>query len=275
MELFDEVQLTAKQRGQYSTAPWVIAPILRGYFPELGPTSFVVDPGCGEGAWLNALPADTPAIGIEVDASLAGFARESTGRRIITGDFRYVDLDGIDATHVIGNPPFGNAIIRQFLNRAYGLLREGGKIGFVMPAHTLAAPRYVLGLHRRFSIEQTMIPRYIYPRLSLPLIFAVFTKERTRKLVGFALYQEFASIAEMPADYQGMLKDPRRRAPWRDVVADALKRLGGRASLEQLYTAIEPRRPSATRTWQDTVRRVCGESFVRVSHGVFALPAAA
>lgn len=143
----------------------------------------------------------------------------------------------------------------------------------MLPAHTLGAARYVLDLHRRFSIEQTMLPRYIWPRLSLPLIFAVFTKERVRRLVGFALYQEFAGLADMPRDYRAMVSDPARRTPWRDVVADALQRLGGTASLEQLYAAIEPRRPATTRTWEATVRRVCGEFFHRVRDGIFALEA--
>lgn len=275
MELFDEARPSVAEHGQYSTPPWAIEAVLRWRFPRPTRSDFWVEPACGEGAWLNALPRDTPAIGVEIDPALAEVARATTGRTIITGDFRNVDLDGIEASHCVGNPPFGNRIIRQFIARAFGILRDGGMIGFLMPAHTLGSARYVLELHRRFSIEQTMVPRYIYPRLSLPLTFVVLTKERTRTLVGFALYRELASVAEMPADYRAIVNDPTRRAPWRDVVADALTRLGGRASLEQLYAAIEPRRPAATRTWQDTVRRVCGESFVRVSEGEFALPAAA
>jgi site-specific DNA-methyltransferase (adenine-specific) len=259
--------------GQFSTPPWVIEALLQRFFPRFGADAFVVEPSCGEGAWLHALPESVPALGVELDPRLAAMARSSTGRTIVTGDFRNVDLGDVDASHVLGNPPFGNRLVRDFLRRAHGLLREGGQVGFILPAHTLGSASYVLDLHRRFSIEQTMLPRYIWPRLSLPVTFAVFTKERTRRLIGFALYQEFASVAEMPGEYRAIVGDPKRRSAWRDVVTDALQRLGGTATLEQLCAAIEPHRPAETRTWTATVRRVCGESFHRIREGLFSLEA--
>jgi hypothetical protein len=257
--------------GQFPTPMWAAEQLLRQFFPDLATSDVVLEPSCGRGAWLHAVPATTSAIGIEIDISLAAQARAETGRRIIEGDFRSVPID-VAPTIVVGNPPFGNQIVAEFLSRAHGLLPEGGRAGFLLPAHTFSSQRYVLELHRKWSIEQHMIPRYIYPRLRLPLVFAVLRKEQQRRLVGFALYHEFAAVREMPKDYQAILERS-TRPPWRIIVEDALRRLGGQGSLDEICQLVEPRRPAESRTWRDTIRRVCGEFCDRVRPGYFQLPA--
>lgn len=44
------------------------------------------------------------AIGIEIDPSLAEQAAQNTGRRIICGDFRTVEID-FNPNIILGNPP--------------------------------------------------------------------------------------------------------------------------------------------------------------------------
>jgi hypothetical protein len=50
--------------------------------------------------------------------------------------------------------------------------------------------------------------------------------------------------------------------------------LGGRASLSQIYSLVEGRRPRPIPTWRDTVRRVLQERpFTRHDDGTWALAA--
>lgn len=116
----------ARDLGQYPTPVWFAERIVEKYFPALDGGDLVLEPSCGAGAFLHALPAHVPAIGVEWDADLAEQARRETGRRIVTGDFRHVSID-VQPTAIIGNPPFKAELIDGFLTRAHELLPAGGR----------------------------------------------------------------------------------------------------------------------------------------------------
>ncbi len=116
---------TIKELGQYPTQQWAAEAIVESFFPSLGAGHVVLEPGCGPGAFLSAVPAGVQAIGVEIDPLMAERARRNTGCRVIEGDFRTVEID-VEPTHIIGNPPFILSVIDGFLDRAHELLPHGG-----------------------------------------------------------------------------------------------------------------------------------------------------
>jgi hypothetical protein len=60
---------------------------------------------------------------------------------------------------------------------------------------------------------------------------------------------------------------------WRTVVRQTLEDLGGRATLDQLYRAIEPARPSPNQWWKHKVRQQLRHVAVRVDRADWALTA--
>src|SRR5271157_3605390 len=91
--------------AQWFTPEWAASLLVSRTFPDLSPKSLVIEPTCGYGAFMKAIPEGVPVIGVEIDPELAEKARANTGRQVIAGDFTKVPLpDGVTA--VIGNPPF-------------------------------------------------------------------------------------------------------------------------------------------------------------------------
>lgn len=165
--------------GQYPTPVWVAEDLVERHFHDLDSGDMVIEPSCGPGAFLSALPDGVPAIGVEIDAAVAEQARENTGRRVVVGDFRTVGLD-VQPTAIIGNPPFNLEVIDGFLARAHQMLPEGGRVGFLLPAYAFQTAARVAGYADHWSLMQEMIPRNIFPGLKLPLVFALFSKDRRR-----------------------------------------------------------------------------------------------
>jgi adenine-specific DNA-methyltransferase len=98
-------------------------------------------------------------------------------------------------------------------------------------------------------------PARALPHLRLPLLFARFEKRRQRTLVGFTLFADMAGIRGLTKRARFILENG--RAPtWRAVVLDALRECGGEASLDDLYRAIEGRRPTANPHWRPKIRQV-------------------
>jgi site-specific DNA-methyltransferase (adenine-specific) len=260
---------------QFFTPEWATVRLVEEFFPHLTSADFVVDPGCGPGAFLKAIPLEVPAIGVEMDPNLAAFAREDTGRDVICGDFRTVVLPRVP-TAIIGNPPWGVTAVHTFLGRAAQLLPdEQGVVGFILPAHRLSYSGPVCEWAKTWSIHQTMLPKSLFPRLSWPVVFAQFRKERVRHMVGFFLFDEAEALKSVPGKLRLLLvKGKRRTSLWRAVVEEVLGTLGGRASLSQIYSLVEGRRPRPIPTWRDTVRRVLQERpFTRHDDGTWALAA--
>lgn len=257
--------------SQWFTPRWVCEAIIDRHYPRLDLADVVLEPSCGDGRFLQVLPDEVNAIGVEIDPVLAERARLATGRPIITGDFLTADIPG-PVTHVIGNPPFEARLIHGFLDRAHGLLEDGGSCGFLLPAYVLQTSSRVMSMNRRWSISQELMPRNIFPRLRLPLVFAMFRKDRVRSLVGFFLYREAADVAAMPKDVQLALQQPAKGSVWRRAVRAAFERAGTTsATLDSLYAVIE--RPSENRFWREKVRQVLQTypEFRRAGAGTWAI----
>jgi len=255
--------------GQYMTPDWAALELVARYFADLGAGDHVIEPSCGRGAFLRAVPRGVSAIGVEIDPDLADFAQRSSGRPVIVGDFRMVDLPATP-TAIIGNPPFRKRTVDEFLDRAWHLLPDEGRVGFVLPAFVLQTANTIDDYAERWSIRQDMLPRNLFERLSHPLCFAMFTKGRARGLVGFALYHELAAVNRLQARYRALLAEG-EGSVWAAVTRAALEALGGTASLQRLYREIEGHRPTSNPFWQAKVRQTLQRIAIRVGEAEWSL----
>jgi adenine-specific DNA-methyltransferase len=259
---------------QFFTPSWAAEMIVRRHFADLGPRDCVAEPSCGDGRFLMAIPREVDAYGVEIDPIAAAAAVKNTGREVIVGNFMSAKLPR-RPTVVLGNPPFSAEVIDGFIERCYHELDYGGRIGFLLPVYMFQTASRVVGYQRRWSISQELVPRNLFERLSCPLMFARFTKERQTVISGLFLYAETDAIASLKADIRTLVLGNDSTAHcWRDVVRLALEALGGRATLNQLYLAIENNRPTENKWWREKVRQIAGTYFVRVAAGEYALEAA-
>ncbi|MGG2576079.1 class I SAM-dependent methyltransferase [Pseudomonas aeruginosa] len=264
-----EAASTQVELSQYPTPAWAAAAIARKNFPNLSANDFVLEPTCGPGRFLQALPEFVPAMGVEIDPHLAQMARDLTGRRVITGDFFEVKIEE-RPTLVLGNPPFETKFIDRLLDRSYELLVDEGRCALILPCFALQTASRVCRYNERWALEQEMIPRNIYTGLQCPLAFVTFTKDKQRLMVGFSLYQELAYLQSLPRDVQEAMKQG--PATWRSVVADAIDLFGGVADLKQIYEYVADRRPTANPNWREQVRKVCQKTARKVGTGRYAKP---
>jgi hypothetical protein len=253
--------------GQYFTPDWAAELLVDRYFADLTLCDTVVEPSCGHGAFLRAIPSHVPAIGVEIDPALAARARAASGRPVLVGDFTALDLP-VRPTAILGNPPFAQATIQAFIDRAWALLPEQGRVGFILPVYTFQTASTVDRLAARWGIRQELIPRNLFGRLSLPLCFAVLTKDRRGPLIGFALYHELAAVTRLQARYRQLLAQGERSA-WRAVTLAAFEQLGGQATLAQLYAEIGGCRPTRNQFWREKVRQVVQGVATRVDRATW------
>jgi adenine-specific DNA-methyltransferase len=102
----------------------------------------------------------------------------------------------------------------------------------------------------------------------------MFRKDRKGHMVGLALYAECGEVANLAQSAQEVLKNGRpRKSVWRALVHDTLERLGGSATLDEIYRAIEPRRSTSTAFWHEKVRQQLQMFFVHRAPGQWALAA--
>lgn len=257
-----------KTQGQWFTPVWACEALLERHFAQLGKNDQVLEPTCGQGAFLQALPAEIPAVGIELDPALAEIARLRTGRTILTGDFRTLPLS-LRPTAIIGNPPFAAAVIEGVLRRSFELLQPEGVAGFILPAYFLQTPSAVVRQAARWSLTAELLPRTLFPSLSKPLVFALFRKTEQRVMIGFALYEETHDVERMPEAIQQTLRAG-RGSVWFGVVDQVLQQLGGEAGLDAIYQSIAPRRPTTNPYWREKVRQTLQRRFHRTGAGRYA-----
>lgn len=257
---------------QWMTPDWAAAELVDRYFGDLTMYDQVLEPSCGDGAFLRALPSHVPVVGVEIDPALAAIARVTSGRQVMVGNFLTADISCVPAL-ILGNPPFRNSIVRAFLNRAWNLLPTGGRCAFVLPSYTFQTASAVVDLQERWGIRQDMLPRNLFERLRLPLCFAQFVKERHGRLIGFALYGEAHAVNRLHRRYRALLAAGERSA-WVAVARAALEELGGCADLAAIYREVEGCRPTTNRFWQAKIRQVVQRIAVRVGPGRWALPKA-
>lgn len=263
---------TRRALGQYFTPVWAAGALVERYFPDLGIWDRVLEPSCGPGAFLQAVPEHVAAMGVEIDPALAQRARALTGRTVIEGDFTTVDIP-FAPTVVLGNPPFKLATVEAFLQRAWSLLPNDGRCGLLLPVYCFQTPSAVERMGERWHISQELVPRTLFPRLTHPLCFAMFTKGK-RGLVGFSLYGETQAISRLKARYRAILAAG-EGSVWAAAVQAAMEALGGRATLAQVYAEIEGQRPTRNQHWKAKVRQVMQQRCVRLGPAEYGLPAMA
>ena len=256
---------------QWFTPQWVAEAIVERHFAHLNLGDTVLEPSCGNGRFLRAIPDHVNAIGVEIDPAMAEAARRGTGRRVIVGDFLNAAIDE-PVTHVVGNPPFDARLIAGFLDRAHALLPDEGTCGLLLPAYVLQTSSKVMAMAAKWSISQELMPRNIFPRLHVPLVFTMFRKGGARTLIGFFLYGETNDVRALPAGLRSGLDQSTGGSVWRRAVAGAFGLIGRtRATLADLYAAVE--RPSENRYWREKVRQVLQSypEFRRAGAGLWEL----
>lgn len=246
-----------KDLEQYMTPAWVAELVVEEFFPHLTNRDLVLEPSCGIGAFLKALPPGVPAFGIEIDPELAAIAARASSHPVICGDFLTTEITQ-QPTVVIGNPPFRIRTVRSFLDKAWNLLPQYGQCGFILPVEAFQHTHTVLDLQKQWSVEQQMIPRDLWGRmLRRSIVFARFTKDARRTLVGFALYNQCDGVKKLPKPMRQLLvRGEPRKTSWRSLVEFVLEQLGGRAPLCSIYQAIDPLRHTENRYWKEKVRQV-------------------
>ncbi len=257
--------------NQFFTPTWAAELLVRRHFADLGPRDTVLEPSCGDGRFLLAIPPEVDAFGVEIDPAQAARAIENSGRDVVVGDFRSVDLPR-RPTVVLGNPPFDMEVFDGMLERCYELLDYDGRAGFLLPVYTFQTASRVMAYQRRWSLSQELLPRNLFERLSMPIMWATFRKERRTVMSGLFLYAELHALGDLHADVRQLLVGNKATAKcWRDAVQMALQVLGGEAALADIYRVVEGNRPTENPWWREKVRQVASQHFHRVRPGVFSL----
>ena len=260
---------TQKTFGQWMTPAWAAEEIVDRYYRDLTGRDLVIEPSCGEGSFLKPfMERGVPVIGVEIDEKLAEYAREDTGAEILVGDFRTIEID-VKPTAIVGNPPFVVKTIEGFLARANRLLPDNGRCGLLLPAYAMQTHSRIMAWNQVWSMTAELLPRRLFPRLKSPLLFVQFRKEQIKTMVGFALYTQAVEIDTLGPSAKLILARPRRVGAWRALVSECLLLAGGRASLDELYQMIEPKRPTGNQWWKEKVRQTLQYHFVRVGDGVW------
>jgi site-specific DNA-methyltransferase (adenine-specific) len=256
--------------GQYMTPPWVADALYGDYFGDLTSNDRVWEPTCGRGSWLHVVPDHIPAIGTEIDPVLAEQAMRSSGRPVIVGDFRAAELPW-RPTAIIGNPPFSLKVVTALLDRAHALMSDGSRCGLVLPCFLFQTARTVVDISKRWSLRADFIPRNIFTGLSHPLCFAMLTKGASGKLFNFALYFETNAVQQLQRRYRELLANG-EKSVWAAVTIAALEKLGGRASLHDIYREIEGHRPTDNQWWRAQVRKQLQSVAERIGPSEWGLP---
>ncbi|GAB0154395.1 hypothetical protein MnBA_37950 [Marinobacterium sp. BA1] len=257
-------------RGQVFTPRWFSDLIIRREYGWLGREHCVVEPTCGTGSFLQAIPSHVSAIGVEIDPVLAARAKAATPHRVIQGDFRTVELPG-EVDLVIGNPPFCMDFVDDLLERSWELLRHEGQVALILPAYTWQTANRVCRYAKKWSISSASIPRNIFTQLKQPLVWARFIKDDARTLVGFMFYEEVNAVNCLPEKYRQIFISQDSAPLWPRVVEEALVDLGGEGDLSEIYRIVEGRKPTENTHWRAQIRKVLQTHFHKVSSGRYSL----
>lgn len=253
--------------SQWFTPFWVAEELVDDALRGMGHVS-VVEPSCGTGAFLTAIPKSMPALGVDIDPRVVAAAVANSGREVRVGDFRTMDLSDVKPELIVGNPPFEMDVINGFLDKAHAELPEDGLIAMVLPAYAFQTPRQVSRWMDMFSIDVNMIPRTLFPGLSKPLVWAKYRRTSMRTFSGMMLFAETREIENMRPAIREALAAP---GTWRSAVTVALESLGGTASVSSIYEAVAPERRSGDH-WRPKIRQTLQRGFVSLGEGRWTLP---
>lgn len=255
--------------SQFFTPGWAAEALIEKFYPGLGPGDRVLEPSCGAGAFLAAIPETAEAFGVEIDPEWATIARRNSGRPVIVGDFLAADIP-TTPNLIVGNPPFKQRDIQAFLQRSWELLPSDGEVGFILPAYAFQTASVTAALGDRWGVYQDLLPRNIFPRLRLPIAFARLTKGRKTGLFGFALYAEANAVNRLQRRYRALLAAGETSA-WRAVTIAALEAAGGESELTDIYREIEGARPTPNVFWKEKVRQTVQRVAFRTAPGRWRL----
>lgn len=261
--------------SQFFTPRWAAEMLYDAHFSHLGPSDLLLEPTCGNGSLLASVPLNVPCVGIEIDPALVVKARKLTRRTVIEGDCLTADISEYGkVTAVFGNPPFVMELFEKLLERCANLLGIGQKAGFIIPAYFFQTSQTVCRLGRKWSIEQEMIPRDIFPSLIKPLMFGTFIRDNSPQLIGFRLYPETAAMKEFSdeAKKELMYGMSETRGVWKTAIGNALSKLGGKASLGDIYSTMRNNRPTKNEYWKEQIRKVLQQHFTKIETGCYMLP---
>jgi site-specific DNA-methyltransferase (adenine-specific) len=240
------------QLGQYMTPSWAARELWAAHFSHIGSGKTVLEPTCGDGRMLQAVPPHVDAFGIEIDPVEATKARERTGRQVITGDVLSLEFPRrFDV--VFGNPKFKAGFLDSLLDKIALAASDGCECGLLVPAYFMQTPSRVLRWNRVWTIYPELLPRTLFPRSRLPIIFALFTKDPVPQLKGMRLFVEADAISCLKPEYREMME--KGRGLWDPVVEHALRELDGKAHLTLIYERVGRRRPTDNPYWREKVRQ--------------------
>lgn len=256
-----------KQRalGQFNTPVWAAESLVSAL--DLRDTDRVLEPTCGTGNFLKAIPEHIQALGVEIDPEIAEIARRDTGREVITGDFLEVDIPW-QPTVVIGNPPYKVDLISGILDKSFDLLPPDGKVALLVSVHILQTPDTVDRLLRRWGVDHYLVPRTLFNKAIRPLSFIVLSKN-TKRCSGMLLYPEALTVNRLPRAAKTVANNG-QKSVWLRVVTWAMDMAGGEATLQELYVLVGEKRPTPNEWWRERVRAVLQQHFTPVAKGRWA-----
>jgi len=241
------------------------------HFSDVGMADSVIEPTCGDGRMLQAIPEHVPAFGVEIDVGLATKARERTGRMVLTGDILTVPFPR-KFNVVFGNLPFRSKLMDGLLDRLADEMDDGLRCGVIVPAYFMQTPSRVIRWNRDWTMASELLPRTLWPRLMRPIVFALFTKDPLPKLNGMRLYVECDAVSKLPEEYRRILIEG--SGLWTQVVVRSLAKAGGKAHLQDLYKIVEQKRPTENPWWREKVRQTLQRGpFLSHGNGVWSLAA--
>lgn len=249
--------------SQYMTPAWAARELWAAHFADLTPSDLVIEPTCGNGHMLQAIPPAIAAFGVELDPELAAAARATSRRNVITADIFDVELPA-GITAAFGNPPFKADFMDRLLEHLAHPMPTGARCGFIVPAYFMQSSSRVVRWNRTWSVALEMLPRTVFPRLSKPIVFALFTKDEKPVLRGMRLYYESDMVEAMAQEPRAGMTATGR---WHEVVEWALARSGGKAHLTEIYARVIRRRPTANQWWKEKVRQILQQHPQFVAHG--------
>lgn len=253
---------------QWLTPSWAAEALILRYFGDLAPSDSVVEFGCGTGRWQRVLRHLFPSVrsvGVEIDPALAREAIAS-GCEVIVGDACKVDLP-IQPTVSLGNWPFAAATFNRFLKRSHEVLPDDGRCGVLTTVYSFQTTSRVMRYLDDWSVRVELLPRDIFPRLQDALVFALFQKNTRRILIGLGLYDETSAARALAKHYRTLVDE--NPTTWWAAVESALRRLGGEASLEEIYGLTE--KVTANQYWRQKIRQQLQIHAKPVARGRWAL----
>lgn len=259
--------------GRYMTPAWAGRELYDAHFAHLAAGSIAIEPTCGDGRMLAAIPPHIEAMGVEIDPELADRARaRCPNRKIQTGDLFKTDLPmRIDLA--FGNLPFQADFMERALDLLFEHMQDGGICASIVPAYFLQTPGRVLRWSRRWSLYQEMLPRTLFPRLQCPICFSIFTRDPLPTFKSLRLYLEADAVEHLKEEFRREMNEG--RGLWEPVVRRALHDLGGKAHLTLIYERVGQRRPSENPWWKEKVRQTLQRHFAACGNGVWQIEKAA